>query len=250
MANELFQTLIGATLSFDFDYQRIAAEIDSCADMWRPAWARRFQIEAGLSGRMPFISESVENYKKLPYIGDGAQPYRFQGEIESPQRFYLKKSSAVNHEKRGFQDTKIVEHETWAWDAVVAERCPYTISCIESLPFTSFGTCYSFISKGTFLPTHRDYNWGDEGHGYDKTKSLGFSLVPDTGGIGTQVWNPSLKKVQVVHGNCTLFDDAMWHGTSIPEDGKRRIIIRVFGEMDWDKIAERIVPGSAYHVNA
>ncbi len=245
MSNDLFQTLIGATLSFDFDYPRIVAEIESCSDMYRSAWARRFQIEAGLAGRMPFLSESIENYQKLPYVGDAM---RYEGEIASPQRFYLKKSSAVNHQKRGFQDTKVVEHETWAWDEVVKERCPYTIACVESLPFKSFGTCYAFISKGTFLPTHRDYNWGDDGHGYDKTKSLGLSLVPDEGGIGTQVWNPTLKQVQMVYGNCTMFDDAMWHGTSIPPEGQRRITIRVFGEMIWDEVATRIVPGTALHV--
>ena len=82
------------------------------------------------------------------------------------------------------------------------------------------------------------------------TAGLAVAVVLAGAGVSAATPSPVAEKVQVVHGNCTLFDDAMWHGTSIPEDGKRRIIIRVFGEMDWDKIAERIVPGSAYHVNA
>lgn len=203
--------------------------------------AREFQVKGGIDGSLPFRSESVENYQRLPYMSDDSQIHK--GEIGSPYRLYLKRSPGTVGVD-DFQSTKSVPHDQWAWMPFAKDACPYTIECVNSLPFKSVGVVYAFVMEDSFLPTHRDWAWGKDTGGYDRTKSLGFSLVPETGGMGTQIWHPGEQKVHEVMGNCTLFDDAMWHGTRIPDKGTRRTIIRIFGELDWDKLADHVVPES------
>jgi hypothetical protein len=235
----MFDKLIGATLRFPFDYAQMGEEILSCRSAWKPARARAFQVIDGLAGTLPFRSESIENYKRLPYVEEGMEPV--QGTIGSPHRFYLRRNPRTWSDDQ-FATMKAAPHSDFMWVPEAMERCSYTRNCIASLPFKSVGVVFAFVLENSFLPTHRDYAWSTELDGeYDKSKSLGLSLIPETGGIGTQIWHPGDEKVYQINGNATLFDDAMWHGTKIPAGGSRRIIIRVFGEMDWEQLENYIV---------
>jgi hypothetical protein len=224
--------LIGASLNIPFDHERVRDEILSCREFWitaRPR-ARGSLMQEGLDGLMPFMSASREEYEQKIA----------QGEAAAARRVYLKDYDGLS--AQSFLVTKSVDHSRWKWSDMAKERCPHTIEIVEQLPFKQIGAVASIIFENTFLPVHRDYM---PEQGADRTKSLGLALVPVTGGIGTQIWHPTEKKVYEIKGHSTLFDDAMYHGTAF---APMRIIIRVFGEMDWDVLQTHIVQDSAVYL--
>lgn len=229
--------LIGASIDLDFDFQKIASEILDCRDLWKYARANNVQIKGGISGRIPFMSETKENYERLEYY-DMISTETKTGEIPATRRMYLRTYDEFT--SPAFEITKAVDPSLWKWNSEIAALCPYTIECIESLPIANLGNVYSLIMENTFLPTHRDYNW-EQKEDYIRSRSLGLSLIAETGGIGTQIWHPVEEKLYHIPGNCNVFDDSQWHGTSLVP---RRIIIRVFGDIDWDKILSKAIPGT------
>jgi hypothetical protein len=228
--------LIGATIDLDFDFPRISEEILACRDLWKYARPNNVQIEDGIAGRTPFMSESRSNYERLEYY-DTKMAETKSGEFSATRRMYLRTYDGF--ENPSFLVTKTVHENLWRWSDEIATLCPYTIECIESLPIGKLGAVCCLIMEDTFLPTHRDFN--TEQKDYHQSRSLGLSLIPETGGVGTQIWHPVEKKRYEIKGNCTVFNDAMYHGTSLVP---RRIILRIFGEIDWQKILSKAVPES------
>lgn len=188
-------------------------------------------MQEATDGSVPFLSESIEQYEIKSALRDST----------AAKRVYLKEYDGL--ETQSFLVTKLVDHSSWKWSKMAEERCPYTIELIEGLPFKQIGAVSCVVFENTFLPTHRDY-MPDGGQG-DHTKSLGFSLVPVTGGVGTQIWHPTEKKVYEIKGSSTLFDDEMFHGVAF---APMRMIVRVFGELDWDALESQIDRDTAIYL--
>jgi len=69
---------------------------------------------------------------------------------------------------------------------------------------------------------------------YSKTRAIGLSLIPATGGVGMLVWNEHKRRVLELRGHCLLFDDSRWHG--VPMTRGMRIAMRIFGEIDFERL--------------
>jgi hypothetical protein len=223
--------LIGASLNIEFDHDKMRDEILACREFWiaaRPR-AKGSLAQEGLDGVTPFMSASREQYEQKIA----------QGEATAARRVYLKDYDGLS--AQSFLVTKSVDHSRWKWSAMAKERCPYTIEVVERLPFKRIGTVASIIFENTFLPVHRDI----EPDSLDRSKSLGLALVPVTGGVGTQIWHPTEKKIHEIKGNSTIFDDAMYHGVGF---APMRIIVRVFGELDLDALRPYIDQGTAVYL--
>jgi hypothetical protein len=46
-----------------------------------------------------------------------------------------------------------------------------------------------------------------------------------------------------MHGHCLLFDDSRWHG--VPMTRGTRITLRVFGELEFERLEERLAERAA-----
>lgn len=216
---------IAATLDWEFDYARMAREILACEEffVYTPPYHR--QVEGGLSGDIPFMSDSEAHYRAIDTMTE--EGIR-KGRLRGVDIFYLRNSTEgdVTRDSR-FSVTKELSHESWYWRPELAERLPYTIDCIESLPYRTLGLIRVFVCRDTFMPTHRDTN---PRGGYDRSKAIGISLIPATGGVGMLIWDERARQVREVRGNCLLFDDSKWHG--VPKANGTRITLRIFGELD------------------
>jgi hypothetical protein len=227
------QGFIAATLDYPFDYGRMAAEIEACREFFVYTPPYTGQVEGGLSGRIPFMSESVDNYRRIDVFEGGVAPRPLRG----ASIFYLRNSNegdVVRRSPYGF--SKGLSHRSWYWRPELRERIGYTIECIESLPYRTIGVVRTFVCEDTFMPTHRDVQPAADGS-YDKSKAIGISLVPATGGVGMLIWNAAARRVEEVRANCLVFDDSVWHG--VPMTKGLRITIRIFGELDFDRLAGR-----------
>jgi len=222
---------IAATLDYPFDYGRIKSEIRSCKELflYTPPYQR--QVEAGLSGRIPFMSESAENYRRIDILERGAGG----SELRGVSIFYLRNSAEGDVLRRSpYGVTKGFGHGSWHWRPELEERIPYTIECIGSLPYKALGLVRVFVCQDPFMPTHRDV----EPDSYDKSRAVGVSLIPATGDVGMLIWNRVARRVEEVRGNCIVFDDSLWHG--VPMTRGLRITIRIFGELDFERLGERL----------
>jgi hypothetical protein len=223
---------IAGTLSYSFDYARIADEILACRDFFVYTPPYRHQVERGLTGAIPFRSESAENYRRIDTFEDGEIRRR---SLRGVKIFYLRNSrdGDVLKDSR-FSVTKTLRHSSWYWRAEIAERIPYTMQCIESLPYRTLGLIRTFVCEDSFMPTHRD-TFPDPRTGIvDRAKSIGISLIPATGGVGMKIWDAAAQRVREVPGHCLVFDDACWHG--VPMTRGARITLRIFGELDADAL--------------
>ena len=219
--------LIAATVELGFDYRRIEQEIRACAEFFVDTPPYEGQVERGLSGEIPFMSESQDNYRRIDVYGrDGVERHELRG----AKIFDLRNSSEsdVLRDAR-YSVTKGLSHDSWYWRPEIRERIPYTASCIESLPYRMLGLVRAFVCESTFMPTHRD-TVPDGAGKYDRDKALGLSLIPSTGGVGMLIWDDAGRRVHEVRGNCVLFDDSKWHG--VPMTRGLRITMRIFGELD------------------
>ena len=231
------QGFIAATLDYPFDYGRMAAEIEACREflVYTPPYTG--QVEGGLSGRIPFMSESADNYRRIDVFEGGAAPRSLRG----ASIFYLRNSNegdVVRRSPYGF--SKGLSHRSWYWRPELRERIGYTIECIESLPYRSLGLVRAFVCEDTFMPTHRDTapDWG-----CDKSQSIGLSLIPATGGVPMLIWDDAAAQVRELHGHCLLFDDSKWHG--VPMTRGARITLRVFGELELERLEARLTERAA-----
>lgn len=230
---------LGAPLDYAFDFPRIAAETLACAPFFvdTPPYPR--QVEGGLSGEIPFMSESVRNYRRIDTYSDSG--IRRNG-LPGARIFYLRNSHDHDVTRASsFRVTKGLNHSSWYWRPELRERIPYTIDCIESLPYRVLGLIRAFVCENTFMPTHRDTVPAVDG-AYDRSRALGISLIPATGGVGMLIWDEASRAVRELHGHCLLFDDSKWHG--VPMTQGTRITLRIFGELDPDRVAARLAARS------
>ena len=225
------ENFIAATLDYAFDYERITSEINSCGEFFFDTPAHSGHVEAGLSGRIPFMSESVENYRRIDHgSGDGRLERK---ELRGIRSLYLRNSTTGDALRNSsYRFTKTLAHASWHWRAELKDRIPYTIECIESLPYDPLGAVRAFACENTFMPTHRDVEPGPDAR--DRSRAIGISLIPATGGVGMLVWNRAGRCVEEVRGHCIMFDDGCWHG--VPMTQGMRITIRVFGELNFERL--------------
>jgi hypothetical protein len=226
---------IGAGLDHAFDYARMAGEMRACEEFFveTPPYPRH--ISGALSGEIPFMSESERNYRRVDtYTERGIA----RNELRGAKVFYLRNSheNDVTRDSR-FAVTKNLSHESWYWRPELAQRIPYTISCIESLPYRTLGLVRAFLCEDTFMPTHRDTVPQNAEAGYDRGRAVGISLVPDTGGVDMLIWDDARRQVLAMKGHCLVFDDSKWHG--VPMTSGLRITLRIFGELDFERLSER-----------
>jgi hypothetical protein len=230
--------LIAATLDYAFDYERIAREIRSCEEYFVYTPPYLDQIDDGLSGELPFMSESAENYGRIDvFKRAGIERHELRG----VRIFYLRNSKEgdVTRDAR-FATNKGRGHESWFWRPELAARIGYTIECIESLPYRTLGLVRTFVCENTFMPTHRDtVPDRSRPEPYDRSKALGISLIPSTGDVGMQIWDDAGRRIHEVRGHCILFDDSKWHG--VPMTRGTRITMRIFGEVDYARLSEHLV---------
>jgi len=226
--------LIGAALALDFDYARMAAEVDRCDEFFIDTPPYQRHIDGALAGAIPFRSESEANYRRIDVTVEREVRRK---ELRGVKIFYLRNSSASDVLARpGFAVTKTLGHASWHWRSELAERIPYTTACIESLPYRTLGLVRVFVCDDTFMPTHRDTD-PEVNPDYDRSKAIGLSLIPRTGDAGMLIWNRTQRSVHELRGHCLLFDDSNWHG--VPMTRGRRITIRIFGELDYARLEER-----------
>jgi hypothetical protein len=218
-----------AALGYEFDHARMAREILSCREFFVPTPPYQRQVDGALTGDIPFMSESEGRYRAIDTMADNAiRTNRLRG----VSTFYLRNSDEndVTRDSR-FSVTKNVSHASWYWRPELKSRIGYTIDCIESLPYRTLGLIRVFVCEDTFMPTHRDTV--PEG-GYDRSRAIGLSLIPATGGVGMLIWDDATRRVRTVEGHCILFDDSKWHG--VPMTVGTRITLRVFGDLDFARL--------------
>jgi hypothetical protein len=229
---------IAAPLDYAFDYDRMAREILSCEEFFADTPPYPYQIDGGLSGEIPFMTESAENYRRIDlYTRAGIERHALRG----ARIFYLRnsKDGDVTRDPR-FKTTKTHAHASWFWRPELAPRIGYTIECIESLPYRTLGLVRTFVCENTFMPTHRD-TVPDPARAepYDRSKAIGISLIPATGEVGMRIWDDAERRVHEVRGHCILFDDSKWHG--VPMTSGTRITMRIFGELDSARLSGHFV---------
>jgi hypothetical protein len=228
---------VAQALDCRFDHARIAREVMACKEffVYTPPYER--QVAGAMSGEIPFMSESDQNYRRIDtYEQRGAA-----GRLAGVNIFYLRNSTANDATRDSrFSVNKKLPHSSWFWREELKERIAYTIECIESLPYRSLGLIRAFVCDNTFMPTHRDSapEWG-----CDSSQSIGLSLIPATGGVPMLIWDDAAGEVRELHGHCLLFDDSKWHG--VPMTRGTRVTLRVFGELDYERLEERLAEPAA-----
>jgi hypothetical protein len=227
--------LIAATLDYRFDYPRIADEVRSCEEFFVYTPPYRRQIDQGISGGIPFMSESAANYRRIDSMAeDGITTSALKG----VSTFYLRNSKECDvTEDSRFRTTKALSHRSWFWRPELRDRLRYTIQCIESLPYRTLGLIRAFLCEDSFMPTHRDTQ-PDANGAYDRSRALGVSLIPATGDRGMLIWNERRRRTHEVRGHCLLFDDSCWHG--VPMTRGLRITLRILGELDLAKVGRHV----------
>jgi len=223
---------IGAALGCEFDYPRMANEILSCREHFAHTPPHQRLVDRALAGDIPFMSESEERYRATDTLAGGAiRTNRLRG----ASMFYLRNScdGDVRRDPRFFV-TKVLNHESWYWRPDLEARIAYTIGCIESLPYRTLGLVRVFVYENTFMPTHRDT---EPERGYDRSRAVGLSVIPATGGVGMLIWDDAARRVRELEGHCLLFDDSRWHG--VPMTRGTRITLRIFGDLDHAQLRGR-----------
>lgn len=214
-------------LEYGFDYPRIAEELLACEEFFTATPPYKRQVDGGLSGDIPFLSESEANYRRIDTCDESGI---HRNGLDGVRITYLR-NSTENDVRRdpSFKVTKSLSHASWYWRPELKNRIPYTIQCIQSLPYRTVGLVRAFICNNTFMPTHRDSVPDAEGR-YDRSKAQGISLIPMTGDVGMLIWDEDARKVRELRGNCLMFDDSNWHG--VPITTGTRITLRIFGDLD------------------
>jgi hypothetical protein len=239
-----FKHVLAANINTDFDFNLISQEIINCKSNWieTPIWQN--WIDMAESGQF-FKVETDEMYNKISrsYKDATGKEIRDKRELDGFYNIYLRApEEEAEFKNKSFNRTKYLTHSDWRWRPSLAGKLPYTIKCIESLPYKSIGLVRVFITKNTFFPTHYDYDYNldtvNESGVDDLTKTLGISLIPSTGDVPLKIWSNIDNSVKTVHGNSMIFRDSQPHG--VPYTPGIRITIRIFGEIDFDALEKYI----------
>ena len=239
----MYDKIVAADLKLNFDFEKISSEIKNCRSLWSytPIWHK--WINDANSGAV-FKVESDELYKK---VTSKVPELTFEKELQGFYTLYLRTPMGDLKKKKSFSVTKYLDHKNWEWNKDLEHNIPYTIKCIESLPYDHIGLIRIFITENTFLPTHSDYDQKLEksGNKTDLSKTLGISIVSSTGGVPLKIWSKKENAVKEIYGHCHIFRDSIPHGVPFTKD--IRITIRIFGEVryeelekliDWDSVIE------------
>lgn len=222
--------MLAAGLNFDFDFEKIKQEILKLKPIWVYTPPTAANIAAGLRGAI-FMTGSEEMYKSIDNTDIVKDP-TIKKEYKGQWVFYMRRHINNPSNITNFSITKNLPTEGWSWIDQVAQDAPYTVQCIESLPFKKIGCIRVFITENTFFPTHRDYGmFGPAVQAAEYEKTLGVSLLPDTGGVPMSIQSYKTNEIYEVTGNAMLFNDSAWHGVKFTPG--MRITIRVFGEVDY-----------------
>jgi hypothetical protein len=232
-----FTNIIGAQLNFDFDFNKINDEILSLKSLWKESPISKYWLKKAQSGEV-FMSESVSMYDNVTHrYRDGEEIKKAIGNYPSFYNLYLR--SHGPEEKFNFENfgvTKYLDHENWIWRDSIKNKISYTMSCIESLPYKTIGLVRVLITEKTFLPTHIDCEAGDLVK--DLGKTLGISLISDTGGVPLKIWSKKDNCIKDLWSNSIIFKDSEAH--AVPFTDGRRITIRIFGDIDFDRLSPMI----------
>lgn len=232
----MYDKIVAADLKLNFDFEKISKEIISCRSFWSytPIWHK--WINDANNGSV-FKVETDELYNKVTSKVPGLV---LEKELPGFYTLYLRNPIGDLKKKESFSITKYLDHTSWEWNPDLKHNIPYTIQCIESLPYSQIGLIRIFITENTFLPTHSDYdqNLEKSSIGTDISKTLGISIVSSTGGVPLKIWSKKENAVKEVHGHCHIFRDSIPHGVSFTKD--IRITIRIFGEILYDNLEKLI----------
>lgn len=223
--------ILAAPLNLPFDYDLIKKEILSTRSIWKfsPPWLSN--MKRAMSGQI-FMSESLDNYMRADYQNDVNRQV-VKKELPGQYIFYLRRNIANANNVTRFDLTKDMPVDKWLWIEDLRKKLPYTIECIESLPYEHLGCVRVFVTENTFFATHRDYGWGQEKLSDNYDRCLGLSIIPETGSVPMKIQSFKNKKVYDIEGNAMLFNDSAWHGVPLVSD--LRITIRIFGVVDFQK---------------
>lgn len=239
-----FDQVLACKLKTNFDFEKIANELLNCRSSWveTPIWQN--WIDMAKRGEF-FKVESDEMYDKISRSYKDANGFEIKDDREFKGFYNLYLTSPEvesDFKNRSFNRTKYLDHSLWRWRPSLKHKIPYTIQCIESLPYKSIGLIRVFITKNTFFPTHYDYDYNLDNSNLsgqdDLTKTLGVSLVPSTGDVPLKIWSNKDNCVKTIHGNSMLFRDSQPHG--VPFTAGTRITIRIFGNIDFNLLEDYI----------
>jgi hypothetical protein len=244
MNNFQVTDILAATLNFNFDYDKIKEEMLELKDTWFYTPPYRENLNAAKAGKA-FMVENHEMYDKIDSI-DMSLKHPETKDLRGQHIFYLREHADNIKNTTKFLYIKQFETDGWDWIPDIVSRAPYTIKCIESLPFTKIGCIRVFVTENTFFATHRDSNTGGNFElSSDYARCLGVSLIPSTGNVPMSIQSFKTGKVYEVPGNAMLFNDSAFHGVKFTPD--LRITIRVFGEVDFNKFIPYIDNTNLYY---
>lgn len=234
--------LLAAELDLDFDYEKIKAEMLALRPIWIYTPPYKENLDYAKMGVI-FQSGTNDQYEQIDFMEDDTIQTR---SLRGQYVFYLRnhKDNPSNNTK--FSYTKNLAVDGWDWIKEYAEYMPYTIQCIESLPYTNIGLIRVFVTENTFFPTHRDSNVRQAlVQSTDYAQCLGISIIPDTGNVPLSIWSFKNKEVCKVNGNAMLFNDSAPHGVEFTPG--IRITIRVFGDIDFQKLEPYIKDKNVFY---
>lgn len=235
--------VLAAGLNLPFDYNIIKNEMLALEKYWIYTPPYKAHIDSGLVG-LVFMSDTKENYNKIDYISE-VNDQHVNRELRGQYIFYLRKHKDNPNNIEKFLYTKKLSVQGWDWIDEYRALIPYTIQCIESLPYKNIGCIRVFVTHNTFFPTHRDSGVaGPAVISKDYDTALGLSIIPDTGDVPMQIYSFDNKEVYKVHGNAMLFNDSAFHGVEFTPG--TRITIRVFGDIDHQEFAKFVDPARVF----
>jgi hypothetical protein len=226
--------LLGAEMELSLDYKKIKEEMLALKPFWIYTPPYKRNLDAAKTG---IIFQSGTEYlnEQIDYIDENnlIQNRNLKGQYI----FYLTEHKDNLSNNKRFAYTKQLSSDGWSWIDKYRDLMPYTIKCIEDLPYSTIGLVRVFVTENTFFPTHIDTKKLVDGkfvQSDDYSKCLGISIIPDTGNVPMSIWSFKNKEIYKIYGNAMLFNDSAPHGVNFTPG--TRITIRIFGNIDFQKL--------------
>lgn len=153
-----------------------------------------------------------------------------KNDCNSYSLFLRKNDTMPQYSYRG---AKLAELDDWVWDESL--NIPYTISVIEQLPFKKLGTVRAVYFPDIPCIEHTD--WDDSSN---LQNTLGLSLIPSLGNTHCNVWSEKNNDYVSIPCHAMLLNDSIRH--NVPKTTGTRITVRLFGEIDYSKFDDKIIP--------